>query len=58
LKGEFHIKAPPELVECDGDDAAIEQARQLLDGKAIEAWRPTRLVVRLSPEPGRSRTKK
>lgn len=45
-----HIAGPPEVVECADDQAAIEAAKQLLDGKAIEVWDKARIVIRLDPK--------
>jgi hypothetical protein len=33
LDAEGHVNDPPEVIECPDDGAAIEQARQLLDGR-------------------------
>jgi hypothetical protein len=32
---------------CDDDDAAIKQAEQLVNGRAIELWSGARFVIRL-----------
>ena len=32
---------------CDNDEAAIEEAKRLLDGRAIELWQGERRVVRM-----------
>jgi hypothetical protein len=45
-----HIQAPPAVVECEDDQAAIERAKQLLDGRAIEVWQLDRRVTRLEPK--------
>ena len=34
-------------IDCADDDAAIEQARQLVDGHDVELWHRDRLVVHL-----------
>jgi hypothetical protein len=44
-----HIARPPMIVECEDDRAAIESAKQFVDGKAIEVWDEGRIVVRLEP---------
>jgi hypothetical protein len=44
-----HISEPPLIVECKDDDDATNQARQLLDGKAVEVWDQARRVIRLEP---------
>ena len=45
-----HIRVPPEVVECPDDKAAIERAKQLLDGRIIEVWNFDRCVTRLEPQ--------
>jgi hypothetical protein len=35
---------------CDDDDAAIKQAAQLLNGRAIELWSGPRFVTKLEPK--------
>jgi hypothetical protein len=47
-----HIAGPPTIIECDGDQAAVERAKVLLNGNAIEVWERKRLIVRLEPKPG------
>ena len=42
-----HISEPPEEVECADDQAAIERAQSLLNGRAIEVWEGARCVARL-----------
>jgi hypothetical protein len=41
------ITRPAAFLEADTDEAAIEQAKQLLDGHDLELWQGKRLVVRL-----------
>jgi hypothetical protein len=43
--GAPHIAAPPHIIECDNDDQAIGQARQLVDGHDIELWEGARFVI-------------
>jgi hypothetical protein len=45
-----HIQAPAEVVECVDDRAAIDHAKQLLDGRVIEVWQLDRFVTRLKPK--------
>jgi hypothetical protein len=33
-----HISAPPKLLVCEHDEAAIEQAKQFVDGVRVEVW--------------------
>ena len=39
-----------EPIVCDTDDQAIERAKRLLDGRAIEVWCAERLIAKLKPE--------
>ena len=43
------MREPPQEFECPGDEAAVEQAIQLLNGQVIEVWDCSRRVVRLEP---------
>jgi hypothetical protein len=43
------VGAPPHVIECDEDEEAIRQARQYLDGRAIEIWRESIIIARLEP---------
>lgn len=49
-----HVDAPATLIECDSDEQAIEQARQYLDGHAIELWEGKRQIKRFEPQKPRS----
>ena len=42
-----HITGPAAVIQCADDDAAIKEAKQLLDGHDIEVWQGTRIVVHL-----------
>jgi len=42
-----HISGPPEIVECADDQAAMQKAKQLLDGLDLELWDGPRFVVGL-----------
>jgi hypothetical protein len=44
-----HIDRPPTIVECADDQAAIEQAKQYLNGRFVEVWDGARRVIRLDP---------
>ena len=35
----------PTLFECDDDDAAVATVKSMLNGKPVELWQGTRLVV-------------
>jgi len=47
-----HIIQPPKLIEAFGDEQAIETARRMVDGHALEVWDQQRLVIRLEPRTG------
>ena len=49
LDKDDHVREPPQEFECPGDEAAVEQAIQLLNGQVIEFWDCSRRVVRLVP---------
>ena len=49
LDKDDHVREPPQVFECPGDEAAVEQAIQLLNGQVIEVWDCSRRVVRLEP---------
>lgn len=44
-----HILRPVEL-QCENDEAAKEQAQQLVDGHDVELWSGDRFVVKLTKE--------
>jgi hypothetical protein len=44
-----HLREPPQLIECQNDEAAVREAKQLLDGKRMEVWEKTRCITRLDP---------
>lgn len=39
--------ASAEWIEADGDDAAIEVAKDMMDGQDCEVWQGPRLVARI-----------
>jgi hypothetical protein len=43
------IAGPPRLIDCDNDQAAIKEAKQLINGKYLEVWQGARCVTRLRP---------
>ena len=47
-----HIVRPPQLIEALDDEQAIEVARCMVDGHALEVWDKQRLVIRLEPRAG------
>lgn len=50
LDSDGHITGPPTVAELLDDRAAVEAGEAFLDGKAIEIWQLTRMVVRLQPK--------
>jgi|HubBroStandDraft_6_1064221.scaffolds.fasta_scaffold48428_2 hypothetical protein len=50
LTADNHVAAPPTIVDCPDDIAAIERARQRLDRhRIIEVWQVDRCVIRMQP---------
>jgi len=47
-----HIKDPAKIISCPDDEAATEEARQLLDGtdQALEVWQSDRRVTVMGRE--------
>jgi hypothetical protein len=50
LEANGHSASPPEIIECETDEEAIQQAGQCIDGKAVEVWQDKKLVAKLSPQ--------
>jgi hypothetical protein len=46
---EKHISGPPAILECDDDHQALERAKRLFKGQALEIWDGGRQVARLEP---------
>jgi hypothetical protein len=42
-------EAPPEIIECPDDRAAMEAAILLIGDRLAEVWEGDRLVIRLAP---------
>jgi hypothetical protein len=49
LEPDNRISQPPKLIEAPDDRQAIEAARHMADGHALEVWDRQRLVIRLEP---------
>jgi len=47
-----HITIPPQIIECADDQEAICQAAQAANGKAVELWEGSRLIVRFPKDEG------
>ena len=47
----IRIKEPAKIISCPDDEAATEQARQLLDGtdQSLEVWQSDRRVTLIGP---------
>ena len=43
------VAGPAPVVDCQDDQEAGEEAKQYLDGRAIEVWDGARLVAHLHP---------
>jgi hypothetical protein len=39
------------ILDCDNDDAAIESARQLVDGHDVELWQLDRQIAKFDRKP-------
>jgi hypothetical protein len=48
-----HIMAPPDIIACETDQEAIEQARRLIEGHDVEVWQGARCVIRMKPTVGK-----
>ncbi len=43
------ITDPPEVIECEDDDAAIKQAAAQLKNTPLEVWEGERRIIYLEP---------
>jgi hypothetical protein len=43
------ITQPAEVIECTDDEAAIAQAKQYINGRAVEVWRGAQRIVHFDP---------
>jgi hypothetical protein len=50
MEADNHIRRA-KILQAENDEAAIEAARPLVDGHAIEVWERGRFVIRLDPKP-------
>jgi hypothetical protein len=48
LNAAGHVTLPPTTVEVEHDEAAIDHARQLQDGRDVEIWCGNRCVIHLA----------
>jgi hypothetical protein len=49
LNANGQVVMPPTIVEAGNDEAAIERARELQNGRDVEIWCETRCVLDLAP---------
>jgi hypothetical protein len=49
LGKDSRVVGAPMVLKCQDDQAAVDKAKQFLDGRVIEIWNLTRLVTRLDP---------
>jgi hypothetical protein len=45
-----HIAGPPAAHELPNDAAAMTEAKQLVNGSAVEVWQGARIVAHLDPK--------
>jgi hypothetical protein len=43
------LDAPPEIIDCPDDKAAMETAIMMIGGRLAEVWEGARLVIKLAP---------
>jgi hypothetical protein len=43
------IYRPSEIITCETDEEAVEKAKSLADGRALELWQRDRRVARIEP---------
>ena len=44
LDNDDRVDGPPQILECENDEAALTEARRYVDGHAIEIWRGDKRV--------------
>jgi hypothetical protein len=49
--GRNRISRPAKVIECTGDQEAIQKAKQFVDGHDVELWDGRRLVMRCPRDP-------
>lgn len=47
---EGHAVAPPHILRCEDDQAAMSEARKYVDGRAVEVWRDGDRVGAIPPD--------
>jgi hypothetical protein len=53
LREDGRISGPPHVIDCRDDEAAMRQARRLLEGHVREVWDLARFVGRIDPAQNR-----
>jgi hypothetical protein len=48
LNAQRHITQPLRIIQAEDDQAAIQQAKALSDGRDVEIWQESRCVIDLS----------
>jgi hypothetical protein len=46
IRPDGHIAGPAVVVECGDDKEAIQKTQQAVNGKDVELWEGSRLIVR------------
>jgi hypothetical protein len=49
LRDDGHIAGPSDIIDCLDDRAAVREAKQTLNEKAIEIWDGPRRIAKLDP---------
>ena len=49
LRDDGRISGPPHVIDCRDDEAAMREARRLLEGHVCEVWDLARFVGRIDP---------
>jgi hypothetical protein len=49
VKSDGHITGVPEVVDSPDDEAALQQAKKRLNGRALEVWNAVRCVGWIEP---------
>jgi hypothetical protein len=57
LREDGRISGPPHVIDCRDDEAAMRQARHLLEGHVREVWDLARFVGRIDPARNRTHPK-
>jgi hypothetical protein len=50
IQKDGHITGPPKACELANDTAALQEAKQLVNGHAVEIWQGARIVGHLDPK--------